>query len=94
MITHETTDEGCPIYREGSYWIEVGGKRNRGETHLYHKCPRGIDCDILLEDEVYNRQCYQCGELQEIPEELLAIYIMLDGRGVHNDGLELDEDDI
>ncbi len=81
MITHSTSENGSPIYHEGTYWMEVGGKRNSGDINLYHKCPSGDKInDVLFVSEVRDRKCGHCTGLK-IPDGLLTLYALLGGRG-------------
>ena len=83
MITHSKSEDGSPIYHEGTYWMEVGGERNSGEVNLYHKCPSGdVVNDVLLVREVRDRKCGHCTGL-EIPDDLFTLYVLLGGEGVH-----------
>jgi hypothetical protein len=79
MITQKVAKQGYIEYHEDDYWMEVNG-RNDGPV-LYHTCPRGHDCDILLEEETRDKECYQCGKIN-IPDGLWTLYVLLEGRGV------------
>jgi hypothetical protein len=74
-------------YHEDGYWIELPKRRDtpssaRRQPHLYHHCPMGRECNILLEEETRSKECYQCGRV-DIPDGLWTLYVLLDGRGVY-----------
>jgi hypothetical protein len=85
MVTRKSFELGYTQYHEGEYWLEIcedpGGYR-KGRTVIYHKCPKGSDCNILLVEEVFDKECGQCGPV-EIPDDLWTLYVLLDGRGVY-----------
>jgi hypothetical protein len=81
MITQKVNKEGLMEYHEDGYWLEMPGDPPRNSPSLYHHCPRGRDCDILLEEETRDMKCYQCGDVS-IPDGLWTLYVLLEGRGV------------
>jgi hypothetical protein len=83
MITRKASEFGYTEYHEDGYWIEVSSEA-ACRTVLYHECTQGIDCNILLVDETFEKECHQCGPVS-IPDDLWTLYVLLDGRGVYKD---------
>lgn len=80
MITQSTAKDKVRRFHEGDYWIEMGGKMNRGATTLYHTCSDGRVSNVLYNSEVRARECTMCGPLN-IPDDLWTLYVLLGGRG-------------
>jgi hypothetical protein len=70
-------------YHEGEYWIETDAE-GTGRTVMFHTCPMGADCNVLLVEETFNKECSQCGPVK-LPDDLWTLYVLLDGRGVYKD---------
>jgi hypothetical protein len=79
MITIGKSEDGCTEYHEGDYWIEI--RKDGYCAALYHTCPDDPLSNVLLESEVLDRECCVCGPI-DVPDELWALFVMLDGRGV------------
>ena len=84
MITHKVSVEGYTQYHEENMWIQIqkGYNGNKPRALLYHHCPKGNDSNVLLVEETFERKCHQCGPV-EYPDDLWALYVLLDGRGVY-----------
>ncbi len=80
MVQQGKTHDGYIKYSEGEYWFEVQGSYDK-EVTMYHTCPQGTDCNVLLLEETQQRKCFQCGPV-EIPDDLWTLYVLMNGRGV------------
>lgn len=80
MIERKINTDGIAMFHEGNFWIHQGAGGN--VTVMYHNCNGGSDRDILLEEEMLERECTYCGPIS-IPDDLWTLYVLLDGRGIH-----------
>lgn len=83
MIERKVDEHGFTMLYEGDYWVWPSEGNRNPDTVMYHKCSGGSERDILLEEEMIARKCNFCSPIK-CPDDLWTLYVLLDGRGVHN----------